>query len=218
MDLDLIYQLNDFIIRKQRGAFITYPELDNNYNLAQLDLLNEYIDEYAIIGKIHNALQPFKTNTPFTHGTTPSGIFTLPDDYVLPLMSYTQWYDNVRDEIQYGEIRFYNEAEWINAINSQLRPCTSQRPSAKIIGGTMQLFPATKNAGIFNYIRKPDAPAYVFTQSGRDITYSASSSTQLEWGDLYIPKLIMKALTYQGINLNESQITAFAEEKNNQSV
>lgn len=218
MDLDVIYQLNDFIIKKQRGAFITYPELDNVYNLAQIDLLNEYLDEYALNGKIHNALSPFKTNTQFTHSTTPNGIFTLPDDYILPLMSYTQWYDNVRSEIQYGEITFYNEAEWVSAINSQLRPCTSQTPAAKIIAGTMQLHPASANAGIFNYVKRPDAPAYVYTQSGRTITYSPSSSTQLEWNDLYIPKLIMKAMSYQGQFLNEAQITAFAEEKNKQTV
>lgn len=65
-DLNTIYDLALYIIRKQRGAFQTYPELDNIFNLGQLDLLNEYIDEYALNGKINSGLTLSKqiTNLP----------------------------------------------------------------------------------------------------------------------------------------------------------
>lgn len=217
-DLNTIYDLALYIIRKQRGAFQTYPELDNIFNLGQLDLLNEYIDEYALNGKINSGLTPFKANYQFTPTTSPDGLITLPDDYQLMLLSYTQSFNNERDAIEYGEVRFYNEAEWINAINSQLRPATIKKPAAKIIGKQVELFPKVPNAGILNYIRTPAVPFYSYTIVNRVITYDANDSTQLEWADLQIPKVIMKALSYIGINLDEDKITAFAETKEKESV
>lgn len=212
-DLNTIYNLALYIIRKQRGAFQTYPELDNIFNLGQLDLLSEYNDEYALTGKINNALSPFKKDFQFTLTTSIDGYVTVPADYLYPLMSFTQTYDNISESTKFGEIRFYNEAAWINAINSQLRSATIKKPAAKVIAGQIELYPKVPNAGVLNYIKKPNAPLYVYTQVGRTITYNANASTQLEWLDLQIPKVIMKALSYIGINLDEDKITAFAEAK-----
>lgn len=218
MDLNAVYKLHEFILRKQRGAFVTYEELDEIYNLGQLDLINEYMDEYALTGKIHNALQPFKKNYIFTNTTSVNGFVDLPSDYLMALLSYTQTYNNNTQRIEYGEIRFHNEDSWVNAINSQLRPATKKLPAAKIIGGEIELFPKEVNAGILNYIRKPNAPVYAYSQVGRAVTYNANTSVQLEWSDLYITKVIMKALAYQSINLNEQQIAAFAAEKEKEVV
>lgn len=217
-DLNTVYNLALYIIRKQRNGFQTYPELDNIFNLGQLDLLNEYIDEYALNGKINSALNPFKTNYQFTFATSPNGLIALPGDYQLMLLGNTQHYNNERSEIEYGEIRFYNEAEWINAINSQLRPATIKKPAAKIIAGQVELFPKVPNTGILNYIRTPAAPFYSYTVVNRAITYSAANSVQLEWADLEIPKVIMHSLSYIGINLDEQAITQFAEAKNKETV
>jgi len=218
MDLNLVYDITNYIIRKQRGSFQTYPELDNIFNLGQLDLLSEYNDEYALTGKINNALSPFKKNYQFTLATSVGGLVTLPTDYQYPLMSFTQSYDNATQQTKMGEVRFYNENEWINAVNSQLRAATVKKPAAKIIAGQMELYPKTPNAGIINYIKKPAAPVYSYTQVGRVITYDPNTSTQLEWYDEQIPKVIMKALSYIGINLSEEAITQFAEGKEKQNV
>lgn len=218
MDLNSVYDLTNYIIRKQRGAFQTYPELDNIFNLGQLDLLSEYNDEYALTGKINNAVEPFKKNLQFTLTTSAGGLITIPTDYLYPLMSYTQWYDNTAQETKFGEVRFYNENEWINAVNSQLRPATLRKPAAKVIAGKVELYPQKPNVGILNYLKKPNAPVYSYTQVGRVITYNPLTSTQLEWLDMQIPKLIMKALSYIGINLNEQLITQFAETKEKQAV
>ena len=217
-DLNTVYDITNYIIRKQRGASQTYPELDNIFNLGQLDLLSEYNDEYARTGKINNALSPFKKDFQFTLTTSVGGYVTVPTDYLYPLMSFTQTYNNTTEETELNEVRFYNEAEWINAIKSQLRPATIQKPAAKIIAGQMELYPKKPNAGILNYIKKPNAPVYSYTQVGRVITYHANTSTQLEWLDLQIPKVIMAALSYIGINLNEQQITAFSEAKEMENV
>lgn len=217
-DLNVVYDLTNYIIRKQRGASQTYPELDNIFNLGQLDLLSEYNDEYALTGKINNALSPFKKDYQFTLATSVGGYVTVPTDYLYPLMSYTQTYNNTTQETELNEVRFYNENEWINAIKSQLRPATIQKPAAKIIAGQMELYPKKANTGILNYIKIPNAPFYSYTQVGRDITYDANTSVQLEWLDMQIPKVIMAALSYIGINLNEQAITAFSEAKEKENV
>lgn len=219
MDLNQIYEWHRFIERKERGAFTTYGELDRLYNIAQLDLTNIYLDEYAISGKIHNALSPFKKTYTFTLTTSANGKVALPSDYLMMLADcHTIGYNNEREEVKYGEIRFYNENQWVNAINSQLRPPTKKKPAAKIATGYMEMFPKIKNAGVLSYIKRPNPPVYVYTESGRTITYNAAASTQLEWLDIYIPKLIMQAFSYQGINLNEPQITQYAEMKSKETV
>lgn len=218
MDLNVIYDLTNYVIRKQRGAFQTYPELDNIFNLGQLDVLNEYLDEYALSGIINNAVEPFKKNQQFTLVTSVNGLITLPSDYMLILMCFTQSYNNSTQETEYGEIRFYNETEWINAINSQLRPATIKKPAAKVIAGQVELYPKKPNVGVINYISEPPKPFYSYTQVGRVITYNAAASTQLLWGDLEIPKIIAATLEYIGINLNEQAITAFAAQKEKENV
>lgn len=211
MDLSEIYQLVDFILSKERGSFQTYAELDRIFHLGQTDLYNQYYDEYALTGKIHNALEPFKKKLTFTTGTSPAGFITLPADYMMALPSS-------HTTPSYGPIRFYNESEWVGAITSQLRPVSTTKPAAKIIAGQIELFPHVATAGVIEYLKKPTPPVYVYSQVGRVITYDAITSTQLQWLDMYIPKVIMKSLSYIGVNLNEADITQYSETKAKETV
>jgi hypothetical protein len=208
LDLNEVYNLHFFIESKERGSFQTYAELDRIYNLGQIDLLNEYIDEYALTGKVNVAIEIFKKQFSFT--TAADGTATLPTDWQMPLFGYTT--------ASNGEMRFYNESEWISAINSQLRPATATRPAARIATDKVQLFPKQAIPCVIEYLRTPAKPNFVYTQTGRAINYNQAGSTQLEWSTLEIPKLILKALSYLGINLREQDITTYAESKNKETV
>lgn len=202
-----IQNINDllrFIIRKERGVFITYAEADTALDAAQLDAFNEYFKAYAVNQVIHDALMPFKVYKSFTSDSVGvvayeagylhllAGVFTLTGSSICP-------------------VRFVQTDEWPDAITSQLRPVSITAPIATDTSTGFQLYPKVEHTGAYNYLRRPATPIYAYTQVGRVITYNAGGSTQLEWGDLYLDNIVAKALKYFGINMGEDGISQFAQ-------
>ncbi len=103
------------------------------------------------------------------------------------------------------------EAEWVNAVNSQLRPATLSSPIARDTNDGFNLFPYATQNGIFTYLRRPATPVLGFTQVGRVVTYNPNTSTQLEWTDSYINDLIARALKYLGLNMSDAELSQFAQ-------
>jgi hypothetical protein len=54
--LDVIHDFIDFMVRKERGAFISPPEIDVLLDNAQMEFYESLIDLYAATQKIHDAL------------------------------------------------------------------------------------------------------------------------------------------------------------------
>jgi hypothetical protein len=52
-----------------------------------------------------------------------------------------------------------------------------------------------------------------YTQSGRTITYSSGTSTQLEWKQNDLMNVIVIALQYIGINLDANGVLQYANAK-----
>jgi len=67
----------------------------------------------------------------------------------------------------------------------------------------IKFFPESPLAGDLMYFKRPAVPVFSFSQSGRTITYDPSTSTQLEWGDQAIMKIIDKAVNYLAIHLQD---------------
>lgn len=68
----------------------------------------------------------------------------------------------------------------------------------------IQLFPEQGHYGRLVYLRRPASPVFAYTQSGRTITYNSGSSTQLEWDDTAIEKLIQRTVTSLALNIQDS--------------
>lgn len=210
--LNDIYVLFDNIVRKERGIFITPATKDLYFNAAQLDVLEDFYKLYSVEEYLHEALDVFKTDYQFTSAA--DGTVTLPTNYLHLLPNVITVTGSM-----INPVRFVGEDEWTKASISQLRAVSTANPIARTYGNGFKLLPQTTQIGTVTYIRIPNVPVFGYTVSGsanRTITYNSSTSTQLEWDDVYINKIISKALEYAGIYMDEDKITAFGMQKDSE--
>jgi len=199
-----IYNLMVFIVRKERGVFITIPEFQTTLDNAQLEATEDWFASYGATQIIHDAIRKLRSQVQFT--STSNGDVAFESDYLHMIGApYTVTGSSV------NAIRFVNEDELPYALTSQLRAISSTKPIAKDTATGFQIFPQSVQIGFYNYLRRPNSPVLGYTQSGRTITYNPSTSTQLEFTDVYINNIISRALKFWGINMAEADIQQFAQ-------
>lgn len=199
-----LWNLQLFIIRKERGGFISPQQGCTALDAAQMEKFNEDFKFYQINQQIVDALSPFKTRYQFTSAS--DGNVTNPSDYQHLLGSvFTVSGSTV------NPVHFVNEDELPNALISQLRPVTLTKPIAIDSAEGFQLYPQSQQTGFFTYLRRPAIPVLGYTQVGRDITYDPNTSTQLEYYDVYLDNIVARSMKYLGINLDEQAVQQFAQ-------
>lgn len=205
-----IYEFFRYIVRKERGVFITPSQFNANLDAGQLDAFQEYFAPYGSTQLLHDGLKPFRVYYQFTSDS--AGIVTYPSglEHILGA-AFTVTGSTV------NEVTFVNDNEYVFAINSQLRPVSLSRPIAVDTATGFSLYPQSTQIGFFNYLKRPDTPIYAVTQVGRVVTYDPNNSVQLEWADSYINNIIAKALVYTGVNMDEQGVIAYAENYNQQT-
>lgn len=202
-----LYNFYIYIVRKERGSFVTIPQFNANMEAGQMDAFFEYFKGYGSNQQIHDALRVFKVYQPFN--TTSSGFITYPSDYFHLLGTpFTVYGSSVR------EITFVNEDELAYALTSQVRAVTLEYPIAVDTATGFSLYPQSTQLGAYFYLRRPASPVLAYTQAGRTITYNSAGSTQLEWEEIYWNNILAKALRYAGVNMNEQGISEFANQYN----
>lgn len=200
-----LYDFYQYVVRKERGVYQTPAQFTANLDAGQLDALEQYFRPYGENQTLHDALRPFRIYYQFTSNA--AGFVTFPSDYLHILGTvFTVSGSTV------NEISFYNEDDFINALNSQLRPVSLSKPIARDTATGFSIYPQSTQIGFFTYLKRPATPVYGYTQVGRAITYDPTTSTQLEWTDSYINNILAKALRYAGINMDEKGIYEFAEQ------
>jgi hypothetical protein len=206
----MAYNINDvynqmiFIVRKERGVFVTIPEAMQTLDNAQLEAVEEWFSTYGTTQIIHDAIRKLRVQKSFTSDST--GLVTFDADYLhLIGGAYTVSGSTINN------VRFLNEDELALALKSQLRLVSTSNPIAIDASVGFRLYPAATQTGFYNYLKRPATPVLGFTQSGRNITYDPNTSTQLEFTDVYINNIISRALKFWGINMAEQDIQQFAQ-------
>lgn len=203
--LDDIYNFMRYVVRKERGVFLTTDEAMSALDNGQMDAYKEYFSLYGQNQIVHDAIRPFRIYYNFTSDS--SGFVTFPDGYLDLLgQPFTVTGSTV------NRIEFVNEDELAFALTSQLRAVTNSYPIAVDTNDGFSIYPQQTQIGYLWYLRRPDTPAYAVIESGRVITYDAANSVQLEWGDQYINNIVAKALFYVGVNMNEEGVIGFAQQ------
>lgn len=194
-----------YIVRKERGVFLTLPEATANLDTGQMDLFEQYFSLYGQNQTIHDALRPFRVYYPFTSDA--SGFVTFPNGYMhLVGQPFTVTGSTV------NRIVFVNEDELPFALTSQLRPITNTYPIAVDTNNGFSIYPQATQVGFFTYVRRPETPVYATILNGRQVLFDASNSVELEWDEVYWNNIIARALVYSGINMDEEGITQFAKQ------
>lgn len=240
MTIQEVHERVKFELNKTTGGYVSSEDIDRTLDRAQLAELNHLLGSdreyqpgnpiprvsYGVSRKVNTDLLHLRRTfevvadnyaTNKTNGTGPDGIIVLPSSY-LYLTALT---DSSRRRIE-----VVNEDQIPEIIDSELiAPSTTNRYaviSGK--GGTVngvtftnhkiQMFPEEGFAGYVEYLKRPATPVRAYTTSGRTQTYDAASSTDLEWPDHVIERIIVRAVAMIGQHLKEQAVTQYNEQKN----
>jgi hypothetical protein len=228
MDLKVIHDTILYFLNKDQNAFVTHGEIDLVLDKAQLVLFNQYhtnpklpagtqIINYGESQRIDDALSPFKDKYTFANVDTTGGVISLPSNYMHLLSLYTTQYSSTLGRNVYSAVQVLDEEELIARLESQVIPVTPDDPIAIMNKlNKIQLFPEAPATGGVYYLRRPAVPNFVYTQSGRTITYNQGGSTQLEWRDIDVMNIIVIALSYYGLNMSSAELVQFSQIKDTQ--
>jgi hypothetical protein len=200
-----IYNFMVYIVRKERGVFVTITEFENTLDNAQIEAVEGWFSLYGQNQRIHDALRKVRVQKDFT---TSNGSITFESDYLHQLGGvYTISGSSL------NVVNFVNEQEFALAAKSQLRPVTVNSPIAKDITNGFQIYPSSSYVGVYNYLRRPLKPVYGYTQAtgSRTIVWNQYTSTNLEFSDVYVNNIISRALKFWGINMAEQDIEQFSQ-------
>lgn len=205
-----LYNFYQYIVRKERGVYVTIPQFNSNMDAGQMDAFMEYFKGYGANQEVHDALRVFKVYQPFTSDT--AGFVTYPSNYFHLLGNpFTVAGSTV------NTLKFVNEDELSFALTSQLRAVTNAYPIGVDTATGFSIYPQSTQTGAYFYLRRPATPNLAYTQAGRTITYDSATSTQLEWEEVYWNNILAKALRYAGINMDEKGISDFANQYNQET-
>lgn len=220
MTLDVAYDFLDFWTNKTFGTYFPPPEKDLIVDRAQMSLFNDYYDEFGTSQRLNDSLSPFKRQWQFTEITSPTGLINMPLEYQHLLSLYTVVQNSITGLPQNRPVPILNEDEKVARDNSQIYAPTVFDPYGMIVQDwDVQLFPAVAQAGIVFYLTRPPAPYYKYSVvSGRVIVYDPVGSVQLAWADKDQNSILIKALSYIGINIREQDLLQYAETKSQQNL
>lgn len=239
MELKNVHELVALHYNKQQGGYLQPQVIDLALDEAQLEefrfLFGDERRSTGVAGqgstyKISATLEPFKTKYTFNsqdynnstnpEGTGPTGIIVLPMDYyyISPdILINSKFRCKLVSEDELGE-----------RLNSSIRMPTFSYPLA-VIGSKkvvnqfdvskyrrIQLFPEKGFDGYLFYYRRPIAPQFVGTVSGRTLVYDPVKSVQLEWDDIATMRIIERAVAILGEYSRELDINNINTQKNNQ--
>jgi hypothetical protein len=142
----------------------------------------------------------------------PNGLITLPANYFHLFAVETIVADS--DGNHYPPVELIGEDELSIRRNSQLTPITVYYPVGMLKAGKLlQIYPQQASAGTVYYLRRPVDCVFAYSQTGRTITYNQGGSTQLEWNDAAIAKIIAKAVQYLALNVQDATAIQFNQAK-----
>lgn len=210
MQLNYIHDWLNFMTNKKLGTYFSPEENDAALERGQMDEFNEQKKNYAEDENIQDSLSVFKAVYTFTTPTSPVGLITLPDEYSYLLGIQTNVM--IGSILRYRAVELLTEDELPLRLDSQLRAVSTDNPIAMKVGGqTIQLYPEVPMAGYVYYLQKPPRPYFAYTQVGRIITYNPTASIQMLWDDTQIEAVMIRALQYLGVSVEDGDITQFAQ-------
>jgi len=221
MDLKIFHDTVRYFVNVEQGGWLSPEEIDNITDRAQMWLFTSSIPSYGKTSKATDPLSPFSVNQSFT--TAGDGIITLPTNAAvspcyeaLPVVTVS-YYDGTK--MRYKGTKLFNEDEIAERLDSQvLEPTVTDPIAQETVRGTIQLYPKTVLTGFCTYLRRPKPPVFVYTMDDKTIVYDQGASTQLEWTESNINKILVKALNMFGVNLSDEMLIQYTEMKNQQDI
>lgn len=211
MNISEIHDFLELLLSQDRAGFTTPVEKDEALDRASLTLFQFYRPLYGkdIIAK--EALSPFRRKYDYTTNGTGEISISTGFDFAsllsLDVMINDPASPSGFDPNRRFPVEFPNEDELADRRNSQTNPPTRTAPIADIVNiGWYNLYPQVVHSGSIYYLKRPAKPFFSYSQVGRVIAYLPNSSTQLEWMEPFLNKVIFIAARYLGVNLDNDKL------------
>lgn len=201
MRVDETYNIIVDIMRKERNGSISIPEFNMRASQGMTDAFNFYAKEYGVSQASHDAIGIFKKYIGFTSDA--NGLVDMPEDYAKLL--------RIDPDGSNYSVDLYNDFELKLALGNQVRAVSSVYRIGEWVGKKVQLYPKEIINGFISYLRLPLPPVYVATITGRSVVYNPTGSQDVEFGELYIWKVIQCIVQRCGINLSDEKTIAYSQ-------
>lgn len=218
MDLKTFHDTVRYFANVEQGGWISPPEIDNLAYRAQMWFFNDLVEVYAKSQKLDDALSVFSTKLPFT--TPGTGLLVFPTDpnenpcYEHLLSVYNQYFDSASGLTRTIKVKMLLEDTIGERLDSQtLAPTIFEPVGIEEAPGKVQLYPQTALTGYAYYLRRPRPTVYKYTQVGRAVTYDATGSTQFEWNESSMNKILIKTIQMFGVNISDAMLIQYTAQK-----
>lgn len=237
--IDKIHNLIFFIANKQQNAFFSHDDVDMLLDMCQMGVFSKLTGRpEANTGFFppqksgvkqdqwfNDALNPFKKPPiKFLYSDTPSGILTLPSDYIRLNSIYTQVSSNKNSDVQYNGVQILGDDLIADRLNSKILTPSLGKPFGSWAGvngsgnSLIQLYPKQPQAGYYTYLSRPVAPLYSYTMNGREVVFNPTASKNLAWNDELQLKIMLATMQMLGINISDPSIVQLSELKQKEGI
>lgn len=237
MNIDSVFKLVTFISNKEQSGVISPSEFNLLAERAQMQVFREdyglpeeYQVSHPIPKKAFQITQNitddlmifiFKTNLFLKK----DGTVNLPGDYI----HYTSIRHSVFDKDKKTkeiDVQVIDDDKIGYVLNSSIVAPTIKDAVCSFYGrksnGTsekyLEIFPKEIQKLIFTYLRKPVTPKWAFSiVNGRPV-YNPGDSVDFEYPDIEHNRIVIRILSFVGINLREGQLQQYTQTKEVQGV
>lgn len=216
MSVDEVYNIIQFIINKEQSGYVSPDEFNLIINQSQDSFQDYLLGEFqqyqtgravsrVTFGqnqRVRQRLSPTIYN--YNLSIDVAGFSPYPADY---LETDTMW-----TIYGHNRIRYVQQDSLFSFLDSVIDPVTSN-PIYLIERTGFSFYPSTLGAANLNYVRKPPRIIWGFTLdvNNRPI-YDPFNSQDPVWSDLDMLEIIARALRMVGVNLQDNQISQYANE------
>lgn len=232
----LLFELN-----KNEYGYISHSEIDDVLHRAQMEEFKFLLGDerefgasapigrtaFGISQALNNALLPFVTTQEYTSdlyngsntgtantNSTDDAYFILPDNWLYTL-EFVDDSGNRRDIVPQGKVSRrlrsgINTTEFLTYAGNG-----GDLNSVPFDGKAYRRYQGENGVDVeLHYLRHPAAPVFFFTQSGRVINHDPTLSVDMEWDDIHINKIIVRALILLGVNVENNNVISLNSKKN----
>lgn len=201
-----IHDQINLLTAKGRTGYHSPEQIDLAVFAGSEWLYNEYYKVYEADNTLSDSMDVFLSNP--TVLTLTAGKYTLPADYQHDVGEITAGATN-------RMVKRLTHSQLSQRRNSALVPPTAAYPVCAFYKDYIQFYPIDITNVVMTYLKKPVQPFYATTiVSGRAV-YDDAASVDIEWNDIDAVKVVTKAMTILGINLDNQLLVQYAENKDN---
>lgn len=215
IDINRFYNSILDFLNKNNGQHVSPDEAIDAVRLASLDYFKEIKG-----GKLNNAnvygrnrildarLNPFRATVPISFV---AGVGSKPEGLELIRELFVQFNGKPK------RVRQVEEHRWADTFDNPLADGIDEDPIFCEDEKTISINPSTITGATMKILRQPKDPKWAYTLTGRRPVYDPANSVDLEWDATEEAQLMMRTLSYLGLQVKDMTVIQFSEKEKQQN-